>query len=65
MKCEFTFRSGRTRLAHARSSGSEILLHIRSLAVYNIDTLKSSFQKRHLASEDANGNAMPWVASSP
>src|SRR5260221_11629200 len=46
MKCELTFRSGRTRPAHARSSGSETLSRIRFLAGSTIDTLESSFQKR-------------------
>ena len=40
------FRSGRTRPAHARSSGSERLLRIRSLAGYIIGTLESRFRKR-------------------
>jgi hypothetical protein len=40
------FRSGRTRPAHARSSGSETLLRIRSLAGYIIGTLESRFRKR-------------------
>jgi hypothetical protein len=38
IRCEFTFRLGRTRPARARSSGSEILSGIRSLAGYTIDT---------------------------
>src|SRR5260221_14603620 len=46
MKCELTFRSGRTRPAHARSSGSETLSRIRFLVGSTIDTLESSFQKR-------------------
>src|SRR5262249_15240447 len=45
MKCGFTLRLGRTRPVHARSSGSERLLRIRSLAAYTIDTLESSFRK--------------------
>ena len=45
-KYELTFRSGRMCPAHARSSGSEALLHIRFLAGYTIDTHESSFQKR-------------------
>jgi hypothetical protein len=40
------FRSGRTRPAHARSSGSETLLRIQSLAGYIIGTLESRFRKR-------------------
>jgi hypothetical protein len=40
------FRSGRTRPAHAQSSGSEGLLRIRSLAAYIIGTLDSRFRKR-------------------
>ena len=43
------FRSGRTRPAHARSSGSETLLRIRSLAGYIIGTLESRFRKRQAA----------------
>src|SRR6266705_1735552 len=46
MKCELTFRSGRTRPAHARSSGSETLSRIRFLAGSTIDTLESRFRKR-------------------
>ena len=34
------FRSGRTRPAHAQSSGSEGLLRVRYLAAYIIGTLK-------------------------
>jgi hypothetical protein len=34
------------RPAHARSSGSETSLHIRSLAGYIIGTLESRFRKR-------------------
>jgi hypothetical protein len=49
MKCEFTFRWGRTRPAHARSSGSETLSRTRSLADCTIGTLESSFQKRQSA----------------
>ena len=48
MKCELTFRLGRTRPAHARSRGSDTLSRIRSLAGSTIDTLESSFQKRHV-----------------
>jgi hypothetical protein len=40
------FRSGKTRPAHAQSSGSERLLCIRSLAGYIIGTLESRFRKR-------------------
>jgi hypothetical protein len=40
------FRSGRTRPTHARSSGSEMLLHTRSLVGSIIDTRESSFRKR-------------------
>ena len=47
MKCELTFRLGRTRPAHARSSGSEMLLRIRFLAGSTIDTHEFSLQKRH------------------
>src|SRR6266496_4355045 len=47
LRGELTFRSGRTRPAHARSSGSETLSRIRFLAGSTIDTLESSFQKRH------------------
>ena len=36
--CELTFRSRRTRPAHGRSSGSETLWRIRSLAGYTVDT---------------------------
>jgi hypothetical protein len=39
---ELTFRSGRTLPARARSSGSETLLRIRSLAGYTIDTYESA-----------------------
>jgi hypothetical protein len=46
MKCELTFRLGRTRPAHARSSGSEELSRIRFLAGFTIDTHESSFRKR-------------------
>jgi len=46
MRCERMFRSGRTRPAHARSSGSETLLRIQSLAGYIIGTLESRFRKR-------------------
>jgi hypothetical protein len=46
MKCELTFRSGRTRPTHARSSGSETLLRIRSSAGSTIDMRVFSFQKR-------------------
>jgi hypothetical protein len=49
------FRLGRMRPAHARSSGSERLLRIRSLAGYIIGTLESRFRKRqvHFAVDDA------------
>ena len=40
------FRLGRMRPAHARSSVSETLLRIRSLAGYIIGTLESRFRKR-------------------
>src|SRR5438128_3421621 len=43
------FRSGRTRPADGQSNNSEILSRIQSLADYTIDTLESSFQKRHVA----------------
>ena len=46
MRCERMFRWGRTRPAHARSSGSETLLRIQSLAGYIIGTLESRFRKR-------------------
>ena len=46
-RCERIFRSGRMRPAHARSSGSETLLRIRSLAGYIIGTLESRIRKRH------------------
>src|ERR1700730_2854597 len=45
-RCERMFRLGRMRPAHARSSGSERLLRIRSLAGYIIGTLESRFRKR-------------------
>jgi Tripartite tricarboxylate transporter family receptor len=45
-KGELTFRSGRTLPARAQSSGSEISLHIRSLAGCTIGTLESSIRKR-------------------
>jgi hypothetical protein len=48
MKYELTFRLGRTHPACDRSSGSEMLSHIRSLAGSIIDTLESSFQKRQV-----------------
>src|SRR5450755_1848164 len=48
MTYELTFRSGRTRPAHARSSGSEMLLHTRSLVGSIIDTRESSFRKRQV-----------------
>src|SRR5947209_7319954 len=41
------FRSGRTRPADGQSNNSEILSRIQSLADYTIDTLESSFRKRH------------------
>ena len=43
---ERIFRSGRTRPAHARSSGSATSLRIRSLAGYIIGTLETRFRKR-------------------
>ena len=43
------FRSEKTRPAHARSSGSETLLRIRSLAGYIIDTPDSRFRKRQVS----------------
>src|SRR5450631_4073323 len=46
MTYELMFRSGRTRPTHARSSGSEMLLHTRSLVGSIIDTRESSFRKR-------------------
>ena len=46
MTCERMFRSRRTRPTHARSSGSEMLLHTRSLVGSIIDTRESSFRKR-------------------
>jgi hypothetical protein len=46
------FRSGRTRPAHARSSGSETLLRIQSLAGYIIGTLESRFRKRQALTRD-------------
>src|SRR5438067_4150851 len=46
MRYELTLRYGRTRPTRGRSSGSETLLHIRSLAGYIIVTPESSFQKR-------------------
>src|SRR5450759_1269098 len=49
MTYELMFRSGRTRPAHARSSGSEMLLHTRSLVGSIIDTRESSFRKRQVA----------------
>src|SRR3984893_17588091 len=42
-----TFRWGRTRPADGQSNNSETLSRIQSLADYTIDTLESSFQKRH------------------
>jgi hypothetical protein len=47
MRCGRTFRSGRTRPADGQSNNSETLSRIQSLADYTIDTLESSFQKRH------------------
>src|ERR1700730_7597269 len=52
-RCERMFRLGRMRPAHARSSGSERLLRIRSLAGYIIGTLESRFRKRQ-----ANGGSI-------
>jgi hypothetical protein len=46
MTYELMFRSGRTRPTHARSSGSEMLLHTQSLVGSIIDTRESSFRKR-------------------
>src|SRR6202048_3736319 len=46
MKCELTFRSGRTRPTRAKSSGLERLLRIRSLAGCTTDTHESRFRKR-------------------
>ena len=43
------FRSGRTRPAHARSSGSETLLRIRSLAGYIIGTAFNSLDAQREA----------------
>ena len=45
-ECELTFRWRRTRPADARSSDSETLSRIRSLAGCTIDTPESSFRKR-------------------
>ena len=42
-----TFRSGKTRPADGQSNNSETLSRIQSLAEYTIDTLESSFRKRH------------------
>ena len=42
------FRSGRTRPAHAQSSGSEGLLRVQSLAAFVIGTLESRFRKRQV-----------------
>jgi hypothetical protein len=56
------FRSGRTRPAHAQSSGSETSLRIRFLAGYIIGTLDSRFRKRHLMSYNHEvGLAATWV----
>src|SRR5262249_25375351 len=46
MRCELTFRWGRTRPTRARSSDMETLSRTRSLAGYTIDTRGSSFRKR-------------------
>jgi hypothetical protein len=45
------------RLAHARSSGSETLLHIQFLAGCTIDTLESSIRKRQAAKCGKNTQA--------
>src|SRR2546430_14855411 len=42
------FRSGRTRPADGQSNNPETLSRIQSLADYTIDTLESSFRKRHV-----------------
>src|SRR5260221_13362097 len=47
MRCERTPRLGRTRPADGQSNNSETLSRIQFLADYTIDTLESSFQKRH------------------
>ena len=46
MRCELTFRSRRTRPADVRSSNSETLSRIRSLADCTIGTLESSIRKQ-------------------
>ena len=48
MRCELTFRWGRTRPTRARSSDMETLSGTRFLEGYTIDTRGSSFRKRHL-----------------
>src|SRR5436853_170725 len=45
MRCELTLRSGRTRPADVRSSDSETLSRIRSLAAYIIVTRGSDFSE--------------------
>ena len=45
MRCELTFRLGRTHPAHARSSGLERLSLTRSLTGYTIDTHESDFSE--------------------
>jgi len=47
MRCELTFRLGRTRPTRARSSDMETLSCTQSLEGYTIDTRRSSFRKRH------------------
>ena len=47
-RCERVFRSGRTRPAHAQSSGSERWLRIQSLVAYIIGTLESRSRKRQV-----------------
>src|SRR6266851_1256010 len=49
----------------AKSSGSETLLRIRSLAGCTIDTHESSFRKRHLADLDAELQQFPVDAGRP
>src|SRR3984893_13688093 len=46
-RCERMFRSGRTRPAHARWSGSETELGLGALAGSIIGRLESRFRKRH------------------
>jgi hypothetical protein len=56
-------RLGRTRPAGVRSSGSEILSRIRSLAGYTIGTLEPSFRKRqlHPALRDYGSHSAPGL----